>query len=299
MTENPETADKSTDSATGIDLQYLSQWVDKECVSLIEPLDLHPASGLAAMLNRTSVPQMGDELPPLWQWLYFNPTPRQSELGADGHPLRGGFLPPVPLQRRMWAAGEIHFHAPLLLGESVEKRSRVSSIKFKQGASGPLVFVDVAHEYHVAEELCVSEVQTLVYRDPGGNPPQAQTGTDASPSAWNKTIQPDSILLFRYSALTSNTHRIHYDRDYAVNREGYPGLLVQAPLTATLLAELLCENLPGRRIAHFHFRAVHALIAEQSFTLHGKLDSGDTAELWALDAEGRLAMKATARLDRQ
>jgi 3-methylfumaryl-CoA hydratase len=282
---------------TDTDLEHLSQWVDKECVILTETLDLRAPSGLAALLDRTSFPRMGDELPPLWQWLYFNPTPKQSGLGADGHPLRGAFLPPVPLQRRMWAAGEVHFHAPLLLGETVEKQSRVSAVKLKQGSSGPLVFVDVTHEYCVAGELCISEVQTLVYRDkPDGKELPNRTETDIPAGTWHKTIHPDSILLFRYSALTSNTHRIHYDRNYAVNQEGYAGLLVQAPLTATLLAELMCENLPGQRIAEFRFRAVQALVAEQAFTIHGRLEPDNTVVLWALDADGRLAMQASARL---
>lgn len=282
-----------------IDLEHLSQWVGKELVTRPETLDLRAPSGLAAMLNRNSYPQAGDELPPLWQWLYFNPTPKQSELGADGHPERGAFLPPVPLQRRMWAAGEMHFHAPLFLGEIAEKQSRVSSVKLKRGASGPLVFVDVTHEYRVAGELSISEVQTLVYRDkPGGLQAQNKTETAAPSGTWNKTIHSDSILLFRYSALTSNTHRIHYDRDYAVEQEGYPGLLVQAPLTATLLAELVYENLPGRRIAEFRFRAVQALVAGQAFSLHGQLESDHAAVLWALDADGQLAMKASARLAR-
>lgn len=282
---------------TDIDLEHLRQWVGKELVTRTETLDLRPSSGMATMLNWTSSPSMGDELPPLWQWLYFNPTPKQSEMGADGHPERGAFLPPVPLQRRMWAAGEMHFHAPLLLGETVEKQSRVSSVKLKQGTSGPLVFIEVIHEYRIAEELCISEVQTLVYRDkPDGKQPPIRTEPDAPVGTWNKTIHPDSILLFRYSALTSNTHRIHYDRDYAVKQEGYPGLLVQAPLTATLLAELLCEKLPGRRVVEFRFRAVQALVEEQAFTLHGMLESDDTAVLWAVDAEGRRAMNASARL---
>jgi len=282
---------------TDIDLEHLNQWVGKEHVTLTETLDLRASTGLAAMLNRTSGPRAGDALPPLWQWLYFNPNPKQSELGTDGHPTRGAFLPPVPLQRRMWASGDMSFHAPLLLGETVEKQSRVSSVKLKQGASGPLVFVEVTHEYFVAKELRISEVQTLVYRNkPVGAQPQNSTETDAPSGTWNKTIQADSILLFRYSALTSNTHRIHYDHDYTVNHEGYPGLLVQAPLTATLLVQLLCEHLPGQRIAEFRFRAVQALIAGHAFTIHGKLESGDTAALWVLDADGQLAMNASARL---
>jgi len=280
-----------------IDLDHLNQWVGKPPVIRMETLDLRPSSGLAALLNRVAALGMGDELPPLWQWVYFTPSPKTSQLGTDGHPLRGGFLPPVPLQRRMWASGDMHFHAPLFLGETVEKRSSISSVTLKQGSSGPLVFVKVAHEYRVAEQLRLSEEQTLVYMDkPRGHPSKNTTENNPSSGIWKKEIQTDSILLFRYSALTANTHRIHYDRDYAVSQEGYPGLLVQAPLTATLLAELLCENLPGRRVSDFRFRAMHALIAGQAFTVHGKLEPNGQAELWLLDAMGQTAMRASARL---
>jgi 3-methylfumaryl-CoA hydratase len=284
-----------------VDLDHLNEWTHKPPAIHSETLDLRPARGLAALLDHPSLPSLGDDLPPLWQWVYFTPNPRPSELGTDGHPLRGTFLPPVPFRRRMWASGEMQFHAPLCLGETVEKRSRVRSVELKQGSAGPLVFVTVVHEYRVANELRISETQTLVYVDT----PAAGTSKDKAlqpdhDSDLSRTIQADNVMLFRYSALTGNTHRIHFDRDYAVQHEGYPGLLVQAPLTATLLAglagELPGENLVGRRLAAFQFRARQPLVAGQPFTIHGKLDGRDTAALWALDTQGQLAMQALARL---
>ena len=229
-----------------IDLDYLEKWTCKEPVRLTETLELRPAQGLAAMLDQPYTPEKGDVLPPLWQWVYFTPTPLASELGADGHPVRGGFLPPVPLLRRMWAASRIKIETPLRFDETVEKQSRVADVKLKQGSNGPLVFVNVEHRYHVADQLRINELQTLVYVgiDKGGKP-RAKTELFTESCDWSAKIQPDSVLLFRYSALTSNAHRIHYDRDYAVNQEGHPGLLVHAPLTATLLAGSTQER-PGR-----------------------------------------------------
>jgi 3-methylfumaryl-CoA hydratase len=259
-------------------------------------LDLRPAVTMAAMLNRPGAPRMGDILPPLWQWIYFAPAPLASEIGTDGHPARGGFLPPVPLPRRMWAASKTRFITPLRLGETVQKQSRIDSIKLKQGASGPLVFVTADHLYSVDHEPRISEKQTLVYVGKNhGAGPATGVKTHIEQGGWSRRIEPDPVMLFRYSALTANTHRIHYDRDYATREEGYPGLLVHAPWTVTLLAELLHENCPGATIKEFSFRALRPLPDTAAFMLHGQR-KGDEVIFRAVDTDGQLAVNATALL---
>lgn len=279
-----------------IDLEYLEQWTRHEPVTRIEMLDLRPARTLSAMLNQPSAPQMGDELPPLWQWVYFTPAPLASEIGSDGHPARGGFLPPVPLPRRMWAASKIRIMIPLHLGETVQKQSRIDSVKFKQGASGPLVFVTVDYLYSVENEPRIAEQQTLVYvGENRGASPGSKAGEPIELGGWSRRITPDPVMLFRYSALTGNTHRVHYDRDYATREEGYPGLLVHAPWTVTLLAELLHEHCPGTTMKEFSFRALRPLPDTAAFTLHGQR-KGDEVILRAVDTDGQLAVDATALL---
>ncbi len=283
-------------NSSDFDLDYLEQWTRHEPVTQIEMLDLRPALTLSAMLNQHRAPQMGDALPPLWQWAYFTPAPLASEIGNDGHPTRGGFLPPVPLPRRMWAASKIRFNAPLRLGETVQKQSRIDNVILKQGASGALVFVAVEHLYSVASEPRIAEEQTLVYMSEhrvGG--PGTKSGEPIEAGAWSRRITPDPVMLFRYSALTGNTHRIHYDRDYATREEGYSGLLVHAPWTVTLLVELLREHCSGTTITEFSFRAIRPLPDTAAFTLHGQR-KGDKVILQAVDADGQLAVDATALL---
>jgi len=202
-------------------------------------------------------------------------------------------LPPVPLSRRMWAGSKITINQPLYLGEDGEKKSRVSSVKLKQGSSGPLVFVVVEHQYLVADELRIMEEQTLVYLDESKQSSGIKQFEQSD--QWSKRIHPDPVMLFRYSALTSNSHRIHYDREYSVNSEGNAGLLVHAPLTATLLAELLRERYPALQVKEFSFRALLPLVDSCFFTIHGSLDANNMVSLWARDVDGQLAMQATAR----
>jgi len=233
---------------------------------------------------------------PLWHWLYFLETHRQSELSPDGHAKLGGFLPPVPLPRRMWAGGRFEFHRPLRVGETVTRISRIADVQEKKGRSGTLIFVVVRHEIGNTEGIALTEEQDLVYRahakpgDPASAPQTAPAG-----ALWERVVQPDDVLLFRYSALTFNGHRIHYDRRYATETEGYPGLVVHGPLIATLLLDLLRRHMPEADVARFEFRAVSPLFDTSSFTLCGKLESdGKTISLWATDATGGLAMTANA-----
>ena len=277
-----------------IDLQHLQQWVGKteQQTDLITPA---PVAALAATLDRDEPPpRNGDPLPPLWHWLYFLPVHRQSQLGPDGHPKRGGFLPPVPLPRRMWAGSQLSFKRALTIGSAIQRVSRILEVKHKSGRSGELVFVTVLHRVLRDGELAVEERQRLVYRDAGAGSGAAPLPAPA-PAQFERTIVPDPVLLFRYSALTFNSHRIHYDRDYATAVEGYPGLVVQGPLTATLLLDLLARELPAARLTGFEFRALQPVFAGAALQLQG-CRQGASVALWALDAQGALAMTASATL---
>ncbi len=258
-----------------------------------------PYAALSATFDRDPVrPAAGTLLPPLWHWLYFLPLYRQSEIGADGHAKRGGFLPPVPLPRRMWAGGRLTFPRPLRVAQPVTRKSEVISVEHKSGRSGELVFVLVRHDFHGAAGLAVTEEHDIVYRGPplAGTPAPAPLPAPAG-CAWQRTVVPDDVLLFRYSALTFNGHRIHYDRRYATVVEGYPGLIVHAPLIATLLLDLLRRNLPGAAIAAFEFKAIKPLFDVAPFAVCGRPEGdGKTVTLWAQDADGWLAMSGVATL---
>jgi len=250
-----------------------------------------PVAALSATLDREDAPpRPGDPVPPLWHWLFFLDRHRASELGPDGHARRGGLLPPIPLPRRMWAGSRFEFHHPLRIGDHIMRETRVIDIKEKSGRSGPLVFVLVRHEISNEAGTAIAEEHDIVYRDHGPAGPVQPAPTDA---VWERTIQPDDVLLFRYSALTFNAHRIHYDRRYATEVEGYPGLVVHGPLIATLLMDLLRRNQPAADVAKFSFRAVSPLFDTAPLVVCGKPE-GRTVALWAKDAAGNLAMTATA-----
>lgn len=258
-----------------------------------------PVAALSATLDRDDpYPAAGDALAPLWHWLYFLPLHKQSEIGPDGHALRGGFLPPVPLPRRMWAGGRLWFHYPLRVGEVVERTSRIIDVSHKAGRSGALVFVQVRHEVSNAQGVAVTEEHDIVYRDnPKPDDPAPAPAAAPADAAWERVVHPDDVLLFRYSALTFNGHRIHYDRRYVTEVEGYPGLIVHGPLIATLLVDLLRRQMPGAQLASFAFRAVRPLFDIAPFTVCGKPEAdGKTVRLWAKNADDWLAMEATATL---
>jgi 3-methylfumaryl-CoA hydratase len=281
-----------------LDVQSLKGWIGRT-ESRSDQLALTPVAAMSATLDREDPPpQAGDALPPLWHWLYFLPIHRGSEIGADGHPRRGGFLPPVPLPRRMWAGGRLQFHRPLRLGDAVSRLSQVVDVSHKEGRTGPLVFVRVRHEVSDATGVALTEEHDIVYRDnprPGDAVPAPQPAP--GDPEWTREIRPDEVLLFRYSALTFNGHRIHYDRRYVTEVEGYPGLIVHGPLIATLLVDLLRRNLPQAAVARFAFRAVRPLFDIAPFSVCGRIEAdGKTVKLWAKDAEGWLAMDATAVL---
>lgn len=281
---------------TELNVDHLRSWIGKQEI-LHDQVTRFPIAALSATLDRDdAAPVAGDALPPLWHWLYFLPTARQSILGPDGHPARGGFLPPVPLPRRMWAGGRFVFHQPLRVDEAVTRVSTVQDVTVKQGRNGALCFVLVRHEVSGASGLALVEEHDIVYRDapaPGEAP--AAPKPVRTDGVWSRDIQPDDTMLFRYSALTFNSHRIHYDRRYVTETEGYPGLIVHGPLIATLLIDLLRRN-TDRAVASFKFRAVSPLFDIAPFSVHGAPDGEGGAALWARNASGHVAMEAEAKL---
>jgi 3-methylfumaryl-CoA hydratase len=278
-------------------LAHWREWVGRSETrsDLITPA---PLSGLAATLDRDDPePLPGTDIAPLAHWLYFLPVARQRDIGADGHPRRGGFLPPVPLPRRMWAGGRLEFHHPLRVGDEVTRTSRVTAVDAKAGRSGTLVFVTVRHEVTSALGLAVSEEHDIVYRDaPAAGAPVPAPQAAPAEAQFSREITPDPVLLFRYSALTFNGHRIHYDRRYVTEVEGYPGLIVHGPLIATLLVDLLRRERPRAALKRFAFTAVRPTFDIHRFTVCGR-DQGDgSCALWGRDHEGFLTMRATAHL---
>jgi 3-methylfumaryl-CoA hydratase len=278
---------------TELDVDHLRSWIGKQ-ETLHDRVTRFPIAALSATLDRDDkAPAAGDPLPPLWHWLYFLPTARQSALGADGHPARGGFLPPVPLPRRMWAGGRFTFHQPLRVDEAITRVSTVQDVTIKQGRNGALCFVLVRHEVSGQNGLALIEEHDIVYRDlpqPGEAP--ATPKPVRTDDTWRRDIHPTDPLLFRYSALTFNSHRIHYDRRYVTETEGYPGLIVHGPLIATLLIDLLRRN-TDRAVASFRFRAVSPLFDIAPFSVHGAPD-GNAAALWARNSRGHVALEAEA-----
>jgi 3-methylfumaryl-CoA hydratase len=233
------------------------------------------------------------EAPLALHWCLAPAAVRASEIGADGHPAKGGFLPPVPLPRRMWAGGELQFRDRLRVGDAVTRRSEIADVAVKEGRTGILCFVAVKHEVFGPRGLAVSERQDLVYRE-AASAPVGMPGRDDLPVAqWRRTKRADPVLLFRYSALTFNGHRIHYDRDYAMGVEHYRGLVVHGPLQATWLLEFAAE-IKGAAPAVFRFRGVSPLFDFENFELCAR-ESESGLELWIATADGVRTMTASAR----
>ncbi|SDZ93184.1 FAS1-like dehydratase domain-containing protein [Rubrimonas cliftonensis] len=284
-------------TVTDAELQGYEAYVGREardaCVIAPESCDL-----MAATLDRDDPRYApGDPLPPMWIWMGFRPHARRSQIGHDGHPARGDFLPPVALPRRMFAGARHRFLAPLPCGETIERVQRIKAVTPKRGASGAMVFVTVAQSFVVDGVTRMEEEQDIVYREaatPGEAPPPAAS-KPAPQAPWSETYHPDVVTLLRYSALTFNGHRIHYDRPYATQEEGYPGLIVHGPLTATLLADL-CRRRSGRDfLAAWEFRARKPLFDVNPITLTGTpAADGLSVDLAAYDHEGFAALTATA-----
>jgi len=274
--------------------ENLTAWVGREVVERDE-LALGPARGMAALLDRSlDGMQSGAPLPAGWHWLYFWPVTRQSELALDGHSRRGGFLPLVPLPRRMWVGGKIDFRGQLLLGDAVERRSTILGVREKEGRSGRLIFVSIRHQIARLGEVVIDEVQELVYRE-AGRPGEPRAGGAPPPPdcTWSETFATDAVVLFRFSALTFNGHRIHFDHPYATGVEGYPGLLVHAPLTALLLLDAAGRHGPGGSPASYTYRAEGPVFGGETVRLSGRVPNDDQMEVWAAAPDGRTAMSGT------
>jgi len=277
------------------EFDQLRQWVGKT-ETCADTITTWPVAALSATLDRKDPePRPGDVLPPGWHWLYFLETKPASELGPDGHPKRGGFLPPVPLPRRMWAGGRIEFLQPLRIGDAVRRDSAIISVESKHGRSGNLVFVMVRHTISTGDGIAVREEHDIVYRDAAkpGEPP-AQGKPAPANAAWQRALIGDPVLLFRYSALIFNAHRIHYDLDYAREEEHYPGLIVHGPLQTTLLLDL-CRRHEQRPVKRLEYRALYPVFHTERFTVNGNPGAdGASADLWTANAAGSYAMTGTA-----
>jgi 3-methylfumaryl-CoA hydratase len=237
-------------------------------------------------------PRVGDFAPSGLHWCLAPPVVAQDRLGPDGHPARGGFLPPVALPRRMWAGGELLFHSPIRIGDAVQRLSRIEDVKLKQGRTGPLCFITVRHILGVDGVVAVEERQDIVYRGGEALISAASGGASQKPS-WSKSVDASETRLFRYSALTFNGHRIHYDRRYCQEVEGYPGLVVHGPLQATLLLLFATELRAGRPPRSFSFRSVATIFGGTNFRLCA-IEAPTGLRLWTADMSGREAMGADA-----
>ena len=269
----------------------LQDWEGKsqEVADTIHPLHVR---AFAAILNAPLPAEPGDLLPELWHWLYFLPTVTTAEIGPDGHPRRGGFLPPVELDRRMWAGGQLQFHSPLRVGDAVLQRSVILKVSEKLGRAGRMVFVTVRHETSSERGLAITEEQDIVYvAMPETWVPPEPVPPPVEP-LWSERVAVDSVLLFRFSALTFNAHRIHYDLPYATEVEKYPGLIVHGPLQAMLLMDLAKRRQPGRRPGHYSFRGVRPLFHFEDPHLLGRPSADGGHDLFTTNGAGATTMQA-------
>jgi 3-methylfumaryl-CoA hydratase len=276
--------------------EELDAWLGRTS-TVHDEITAFPLNALAATLDRDDAPAVaGTPVPPLWHWLYFLPTYRPHQIRHDGHAHGGEFMPPIPLPRRVWAGSRFTWDTdnPLRVGDRAKRTSRIDAIMPKSGKTGELVFVKVIHEYHNGAGLSFTNEHHSAFR--GAARPDAPTSDPiaaASDAAWHREWVPDPVLLFRYSALMFNSHRIHYDWPYATREEGYPTLLVQGPLIATLLMDLLRRNAPHAAVRSLEFKAVHPSFVDRALRLRGQPD-GEKVRLWASDNEDRLTMTASA-----
>ncbi|MGJ5046854.1 FAS1-like dehydratase domain-containing protein [Bradyrhizobium oligotrophicum] len=276
-----------------LDLDHLRQWIGRsaEATDLVTP---QLTKGLRATLFLDiGEPTTGDIAPYTVHWCLGQPVFPHDQLGPDGHPTRGGFLPPVPLPRRMWAGGEVQFVDPLRVGDVATRVSTITDVTLKSGSTGQLCFVSVEHVVSTPRGVAVRERQDIVYRDMGGAPAAPAKAPPPPPVAQHsETRISDAVLLFRYSALTFNGHRIHYDRDYVTRVEGYPGLIFHGPLQAALLVEF-AARLKGKPPARFTYRGVQPLFEGSEFSVNAN-DKDGGLELWTANAERQPTMKGTA-----
>jgi len=272
----------------------LAGWVGRSEVK-VDVFEPERAIALLRALGDETHLMQGDELPSLFHWLYFWNAQSPLATGPDGHPKSNGILPPHPLPRRMWAGGRLTFLSPILVGDRVERHSEVTAIKARSGQTGKLVFITVTHRLSVQGRLHVLEEQDIVFRAASTGTPLGASLTVSEPpepnATWHRQVTPDPVLLFRYSALTMNSHRIHYDEAYTREVEHYPGLVVQGPLQATLLAQLCSIN--DRRLSQFNFRGLAPALEGSALHICGEADV-EGAQLW-IEQNGTTSMSAEAR----
>jgi 3-methylfumaryl-CoA hydratase len=282
------------------DTTDFSAWIGKS-EEMSAHIAAYAADAMTATLDRDDPPfAPGDPLPPNWHLFYTREVVKLSATGPDGHPKRGDFVPPMEgLPRRMWAGTKSEFFAPLRIGDDVTRVSTIESVTPKEGQTGKLCFVTVRHDLSNASGLCVTERHTSVYREaatPGEAPPVPPAPKHAA--KWHRDVTPSAVLLFRFSALTMNSHRIHYDWKYVTETEGYPGLLVHGPLTQTLLFDLFRREYPDATLKSFDVRAISPLYDTHDFAVEGAPgEEPGTAHFWAINHEGRLAMSAEAKFE--
>lgn len=258
-----------------------------------EHLSASVVKRIAATLGEKP-PAVGQPLPALWHWAFFQPAVEETGLGEDGHPARGGILPRFENRQRMWAGGRVEFFESLSIGSSATRTSTVLTIEEKNGRTGSLVFATLRHDYAQDGRLAIREEQDIVYRTPA--PPKSSSGEALPLAGWQEPIEPTPTMLFRYSAVTFNAHRIHYDWPYATETEGYPGLVVQGPLIATLnLRAFRCAH-PKAQLRRFEFRGIRPLISPQPFVVGGRIYAPGKAELWAGNEAG-VAQRAELTFD--
>ena len=286
----------------------LSAWVGRSQRST-ETVDARLVRWLAATLDRTDLLDVRDgaPLPPAWHWAFFNAVEPISALGRDGHPRKGGFLPPTAQPRRMWAGSRLHWHGDLRVGQAVERASTILKCEAKRGRTGDMVLVTVGHQFRAGDALLLDEQHDIVYRDEASDLERralAELAAQARAGGVHyerrgeivREVTVGPVQMFRYSAVTFNGHRIHYDRDYARETEGYPGLVVHGPLIATMLLEFLqAQVAPNRRVERFEFRAIKPTFDIAPFALHAAAPAADgSVSLWSTNNVGAVGMQATA-----
>ncbi len=269
------------------------EWIGREEVAT-QRADGWPIRGLCALLGCEDTSHEGAAIPNAGHWTYFTPAVQQRLIDTDGHPKRGGLLPPFPQVRRMWAGSDIVFERPIHVGETVTKTTRIADIAVKDGRSGQLVFLKLANRYAVGGDAVLNETQTLVYRhQPSANEPVPAPKPAPADPDWSCRIDATPALLFRYSAVTFNAHRIHYDQPYATGEEGYAAPVVQGQLVATILLEKVRRRYPDREVATFDFRVVRPLFEGATFVVEGRRQDEQTVALWSRGEDGCVSLSAT------
>ena len=273
-------------------MKNFDTWIGKKEV-LTDYSNPRPIAMMQALLNQPE--KKLSEIPHLYHWFYFLPIIKGEELAEDGHPKKGSFLPPIPFPKRMWAGGRLHFLSPIAVNQKIRRESEITKIEFKQGKSGDMYFVTVKHSVFADDTLAIIEEHDIVYREATNqiqsNSSVTKVEIEAKQYSYKKQFPVDTVTLFRYSALTYNGHKIHYDRTYAINKEGYPGLVVHGPLLATLLLHTFEQENQSKKVSSFEFRAVNPVFDFNEFYICGNIQSNE-GELWIEKTDGQIAIRA-------